>query len=523
MCAATLRHTDATGAYVEWEEAAEFGGMVRVVAAMGQGAPPTGTRAPYPGSLTEEIIESGDAHRIIAVSAVGRSMAPYLQESCGRCMALIIPLSPEDRTLGALVLLGEEARAPFRAEEATTARALGDAASAALRRIVLLEALRESELRFRSLVGATAAIVWTTSPSGLFTTAQPEWSAFTGQPTNELLENGWIEAIHPDDRTATARAWSRAVETRSMYQWEHRLRRHDGEYRHMLVRAIPIADEEGNVREWVGIHTDITDQHRHAEERERLLAREREARAEADAAVQLRDEMLSLVSHDLRNPLGTIVMSSSFLLDILPDDEQRKVERKQLEIIRRAAESMSRIIQDLLDIARIESGRLVVERVPTPVRPVIKDAVTMLRPLAEEAGITLRSSVSEDVPLICADRDRLLQILSNLVGNAIKFTPAGGIVSITVEPDRDGIRCRVSDTGEGIAAEQLPHLFDRYWQATRTDRRGLGLGLAIVHRLVQAHGGDIRVESEQGRGTTFTFIIPGADGGCGERDDEGRS
>ncbi len=238
-----------------------------------------------------------------------------------------------------------------------------------------------------------------------------------------------------------------------------------------------------------------------------LTRREQRARAAAESAVRTRDEVVSIVSHDLRNPLSTVQMAAAYLLDSLPADAVRTCDRRSLEMIKRAAESMARMIQDLLDIARIESGRFAVERAAVPLPPFMDDAATMLRPLAEKQRQRLDVTVADGVDSVCADRDRLLQILSNLVGNAVKFTPPGGTITIAAEAEDGAVRFRVSDTGTGIRPEHIPHLFDRFWQATRTDRRGLGLGLPIVKGLVEAHGSRIVVTSREGEGTTFSFTI----------------
>jgi signal transduction histidine kinase len=238
-----------------------------------------------------------------------------------------------------------------------------------------------------------------------------------------------------------------------------------------------------------------------------LTRREQRARAAAESAVQTRDEVVSIVSHDLRNPLSTVQMAAAYLLDSLPADSVRASDRKSLEMIKRAAEGMARMIQDLLDIARLESGNLAVERATFPLAPFMDEAATMLRPLAEKQRQRLDVTVADAVDSVCADRDRLLQILSNLVGNAVKFTPPGGTITMAAEAQDGGVRFRVSDTGTGIRPEQVPHLFDRFWQATRADRRGLGLGLPIVKGLVEAHESRIVVASTVGQGTTFSFTI----------------
>jgi signal transduction histidine kinase len=238
-----------------------------------------------------------------------------------------------------------------------------------------------------------------------------------------------------------------------------------------------------------------------------LTRREQRARAAAESAVRTRDELVSIVSHDLRNPLSTVQMAAAYLLDTLPADTVRASDRKSLGMIKRAAENMARMIQDLLDIARIESGHLAVERTTVALAPFMDEATTMLRPLAESQRQRLDATVADGADSICADRDRLLQILSNLVGNAVKFTPPGGTITLAAEGVDGAVRFRVSDTGAGIPPEHIPHLFDRFWQATRSDRRGLGLGLPIVKGLVEAHGSRIVVASSVGKGTTFSFTI----------------
>ncbi|MEP6732611.1 MAG: ATP-binding protein [bacterium] len=227
---------------------------------------------------------------------------------------------------------------------------------------------------------------------------------------------------------------------------------------------------------------------------------------EATQATRARDEMLSVVAHDLRNPLNTIFMGSASMIEDIADADS--VLGKQARIVKRAAERMNRLIQDLLDIRRTESGTLSIDARQESVAALMSEAMEMLRPLAAAASLELQSEISENVSTISADAARLLQVLSNLVGNAIKFTPRGGSVVIRVEPLGDEVRFGVSDTGPGIAADQLPHIFGRFWQANRKDRRGIGLGLAIAKGIVEVHGGRIWVESTLGEGSNFYFTIP---------------
>jgi len=248
----------------------------------------------------------------------------------------------------------------------------------------------------------------------------------------------------------------------------------------------------------------------------RLTRREQRARASADrarlaaeAATRTRDEIVAIVSHDLRSPLATVDGAAKYLL-ASAGAGYRVEDRRLLEMITRGTETMDRMIQDLLDIARIESGGLVVERTEVAVAPLVEEATAMSQPLAEKSGQRLACAIGPDLPAISADRHRLLQILSNLLGNAVKFTPAGGTITLAAERTGDAVEFRVTDTGTGIAPENLPRLFDRFWQARRGDRRGLGLGLPIVKALVDAHGSEVEVESTVGQGTTFRYRIRAA-------------
>jgi signal transduction histidine kinase len=229
----------------------------------------------------------------------------------------------------------------------------------------------------------------------------------------------------------------------------------------------------------------------------------------AEQATRARDEMLGVVAHDLRNPLNTIVMGAGLLAEMIP--ETQAALRRQAEIMRRGAERMKRLIQDLLDVRRIESGRLTVEPRPESPYVLVCEAIETLRPLATANNLKLKAAVRPDAPKVLADPARIQQVLSNLVGNAIKFTPAGGRIVLTADvlPEPE-VRFAVVDSGAGIPPEQLPHVFGQYWQANRADQRGIGLGLAIAKGLVEAHGGRIWVESQVGAGSNFYFTLKAA-------------
>jgi signal transduction histidine kinase len=225
-------------------------------------------------------------------------------------------------------------------------------------------------------------------------------------------------------------------------------------------------------------------------------------------AIELRDELLAIVSHDLRNPLSTISICTALLADVLPRPARTREVMRRLDVIRRSVDQMERLIQDLLDAARADAGRLALEPHEFRLTPLLAEAVLMLRPLAAEKAQRLEIAVPDAVPPVRADRQRTLQVVSNLVGNAIKFAPPGG--RITVRASRAGpnaVVC-VDDSGAGIAPEDLPHVFERFWQARNERRTGAGLGLAIARSIVEAQGGRIWVESRPGHGARFFFTLP---------------
>ena len=229
----------------------------------------------------------------------------------------------------------------------------------------------------------------------------------------------------------------------------------------------------------------------------------------AQRAIQMRDEVLRIVAHDLRGPLSVIVIEAGLLRRRGPEPERRSA--TSAEAIKSAAARMNRLIQDFLDVARMEAGQLHVEPCRTQSVQIASNAAESQRPLASAASLDLRLDLAQDLPDVWADRDRLLQVFENLIGNAVKFTESGGRITVGAAAHKAEVIFWVADTGSGIAVEDQPHLFDQFWQARKEHRRhGVGLGLPIVKGIVQAHGGRVWVESTLGRGSTFFFTIPTA-------------
>jgi signal transduction histidine kinase len=216
---------------------------------------------------------------------------------------------------------------------------------------------------------------------------------------------------------------------------------------------------------------------------------------------------LAIVAHDLRNPLTAIRMDAEMLVHMIGPTLDA-YPRESLERIYAITGRMDGLIQDLLEVSRMERGTLALEVFPRDPAVLLAEAAHALAPLATAHGLSLAVDAAEGLPPVVADGERVLQILSNLVGNAVKFTPEGGTVTLASAPAEGEVRFSVTDTGPGIPPEQVPHIFGAFWQARHADRRGLGLGLSIARGLVEAHGGRIWLESEPGRGASFVFTLP---------------
>jgi len=284
--------------------------------------------------------------------------------------------------------------------------------------------------------------------------------------------------------------------------------RKDGKLLDISLTISPIRDRSGRIVGASKIARDISDRKRLEREREDLLQREHAARTKAEEANRIKDEFLATVSHELRTPLNAILGWATLLSDAKLDSETME---RALAIIKRNAQTQSQIINDILDVSRIVSGRLRLNVSTLDLAPIIEMAVETVRPAAEAKGLKLLSSIDANIPRIFGDPDRLQQVVWNLLSNAIKFTPTGGQVEVRVRTLNRRVEISVSDTGQGISQEFLPHVFDRFRQADSSTTRlhgGLGLGLAIVHHLVELHGGTVRADSAgEGAGSTFTVQL----------------
>ncbi|MCC7123861.1 MAG: CHASE3 domain-containing protein [Acidobacteria bacterium] len=378
--------------------------------------------------------------------------------------------------------------------------------------------LRESEQQFRTLADSMPQIAWSTRADGYFDYFNERWYEYTGmprphEPGGEQDPSGtgqgwhWRDFLHRDDVEVTLRTWTQALESGDPYHVQYRLKRVDGQFRWFIARAVPLHDANGAITRWFGTSTDIDDQKRAEEERAQLLASERSARSEAERAARMKDEFVSTLSHELRTPLNAIVG----WIGVLKQDSSPEALTRGLSVIDRNLKRQSQMIDDLLDISRIISGKLRLDVHRVDLAAVIEEAVASVQPAADAKNVRL-ITVLGSAAVIQGDPGRLQQVVWNLLTNAVKFTPKGGLVQVTLRKQGSHVHIEVSDNGEGISAEFLPQIFQRFRQADASSTRrhgGLGLGLAIVKNLVEMHGGSVDARSEgEGSGAIFTVRLP---------------
>lgn len=369
-----------------------------------------------------------------------------------------------------------------------------------------VQALKESEAKFRTIANAMPQMVWSTRPDGYHDYYNQQWYDFTGAPEGSTDGDGWNGMFHPDDQARAWKAWRHSLATGDRYEIEYRVRHHSGDYRWTLGRALPVRNDAGEIIRWMGTCTVIHDQ-KMAEE------------ALKDAS-RRKDEFLAMLAHELRNPLAPLYNSAVLLRR---SGEIRAENAQTLDVIERQIKHMTRLVGDLMDVARVTSGKVKLQRVPCELNSVISQAAQDFRYLLDDAGIHFSTECSDEPLWIKGDATRIVQAVGNLLHNAAKFTPAGGSVRMTTARVEDNTGehavVTVKDSGEGIDPKLTTHMFSPFIQAEQgldRGKGGLGLGLALVKGFMELHGGSVTVESEgKGRGAAFTLSFP-----CGDIPEE---
>ncbi len=373
------------------------------------------------------------------------------------------------------------------------------------RSIVDVLLLRESErdqreramadARFRTIAEALPQMVWSTNDAGQPDYFNQRWYEFTGMPPLDSPHAHPSALLHPDDLQAAQAGWQRSVATGQPYEQEYRLRHRSGDYRWVLTRALPVKDGFGRGMRWMGTCTDIQDQ---------KLAQE-----ELQAASHRKDEFLAMLAHELRNPLAPLSMAAQ-LLQMAADEPERV--RDSARLIERQVRHMTELVDDLLDVSRVTRGLVTVERREVELGEVLQGALEQARPLIESRGHQVKLELPPAPLHVRGDRVRLVQVVSNLLNNAAKYTQPGGHIGLMLRREGAHAHIGVQDNGSGIEPRLLRHVFELFTQGQRTPDRaqgGLGLGLALVKSLVELHGGHVRAHSGgPGRGSTFTVCLP---------------
>ncbi|HKP86899.1 MAG TPA: ATP-binding protein [Blastocatellia bacterium] len=382
------------------------------------------------------------------------------------------------------------------------------------------EALGQSEERYRELFENANDIVYTLDLLGNLTSVNRSGERLLGYSREELLGNSIGRIVAPEYMGVMPAMMERKIAGESLTTYEIEIISKDNR-RVALEISSRMIYEQGKPVGVQGSARDITERKRAEQERARLLAREQASRVEAEEANRLKDEFLATVSHELRTPLNAILGWAELIRGGKLDSESAS---RALGTIVRNAKSQAQLIEDILDVSRIITGKLRLETRPVGLATIINAAVEAAQPAAYAKEITLRTSFDGSAAAVSGDPNRLQQVTWNLLSNAIKFTPSGGRVEVRLEQKDACAEIRVSDNGCGISKEFLPHVFDRFRQADSSYTRehgGLGLGLAIVRHLVEMHGGSVLVESPgEGLGATFTVKLPLKqlrDADCGTR------
>jgi PAS domain S-box-containing protein len=370
----------------------------------------------------------------------------------------------------------------------------------------------QEEIRFQaSLLSAVEQAVIATDLEGTIIF----WNSFAedlyGWAAAEAIGSNIIALTPAIDSEKRAREIFSLLKSGQSWSGELLLQKRDGSTFPAMITDSPIVDEKGALIGVVGVSIDITHLKRVEDERARLLEREQEARTEAEEANRLKDEFLAMLSHELRNPLN-VVIGYSEILRRTEDSQNPRFVRKAAEVIRRNALAQSQLVSDLLDLSRLQMAKLALNRQPVSLTTVIADAIETVKAEAERKSISLDLSIAKDVLIVDGDPIRLGQIAWNLLNNAVKFTPPGGRVTISLCEEGDDARLLIEDTGQGIATEFLPHVFEIFRQADASNERrqgGLGIGLALVKQLAELHRGRVIAESQGvGRGARFIVWIP---------------
>ena len=386
-------------------------------------------------------------------------------------------------------------------------------------------ATKEGEERFRTLVEASAAMIWTADATGLIVSPQQGWMMFTGQTAEESSGWGRLAAIHPDDVEHLRATWLKAIAEKAPITCEHRVRRHDGQWRYMALTAAPVLEEDGRIREWVASDTDVTER----KEAEAALAAARDAAELAQQAAEeanlAKSTFIANMSHELRTPLSAIIGYSEMMIEEVEDGAPADELAGDMRKIESNARHLLGLINDVLDLSKVESGKMEVYAETFDLDPMLREVGSTVESLVAKKANRLILDLAPDLGAMHSDVTKIRQMLLNLLGNAAKFTESGTITlaaSRRTTADGDQVTFKVSDTGIGMTEEQRAKLFQRFVQADSSTTRkfgGTGLGLSLTRAFADMLGGTVEVESAPDRGSSFVLTLPATRETTGMDDD----
>ena len=346
--------------------------------------------------------------------------------------------------------------------------------------------LEESESKFRLLANSLAQQVWLSDPRGILYYFNKTVHNFSGLTNEELLEGGWINMVHPDDREENMQVWRKSLSTGNEFLFEHRYRRFDGVYRWQLSRAIPQRDYLGNIQMWVGSSTDIQE------------IKEQE---------QQKDLFISMASHELKTPLTSIKGYVQILQSMQANVEKPFLE-KSLGIIHKQVNKLTQLIAELLDVSKIKSGGLDFNKEEFEMNELIREVVIEIKHINPQYEIFFNEC---EKIVVFADRNRIGQVLINFLNNAVKYSPTSKLVKVYCRLNGDRVRISIEDSGIGIDKKDQENIFQRFYRVEGRSEKtfpGFGIGLFISAEIVRRHSGTIQLESELGKGSVFSFEIP---------------
>ncbi|MEP6597478.1 MAG: ATP-binding protein [Ginsengibacter sp.] len=346
--------------------------------------------------------------------------------------------------------------------------------------------LTESEQKFHLLADAMPQHIWTSDTEGNLNYYNQSVFDYSGLTLEQINKDGWIQIVHPDDREENIKQWSNAIATGKDFLLEHRFRRHDGTYRWQLSRAIPQKDENGEIQMWVGTSTDIQDI------------------KEMD---QQKDNFLSMASHELKTPVTTIKAYGQIAEAMLA----KKGDTQTLAIVSKMSTQVNRLtnlIGDLLDITKIQKGKLRYNEAFFDFNETVKEVVDDMQKIS--ATHHIQNNAVEDVK-IYGDKEKISQVLNNLISNAIKYSPMAHSIIVSTQLKENGIELGVKDFGIGIPAKEQPNVFEQFYRVNGNNQStfpGMGIGLFICSEITKMHGGKIWADSTMGEGSTFYIWLP---------------